>query len=81
MGMANTRWNSAWCCRMAGCVGSSRAVKSNSTAVANRFRVRGVSMDITTRKQAEADVSQQRAETGALDPRDHAGGIVRLDGS
>jgi PAS domain S-box-containing protein len=29
-------------------------------------RVRGVSMDITTRKQAEADVSQQRAELAHL---------------
>ena len=50
---AGTRWNIAWCCRTAGCVGSLPVAVSSLTPLANSVLMRGVSLDNTSRKQAE----------------------------
>ena len=61
-----TRRNSAWCCRTAGCVGSSRAGVSNSIAVATRSPCAASRRTSRHARQAEAEVLRQRTEMAHL---------------
>ncbi len=64
--MQNIDLSTGWCYRMDNCAGSPDAATSSLTATVSRFDMRGASLDITKRKQAELEAARQRNEMAHL---------------